>query len=80
MQFKVTVSILEKTGWVTEWSYNVRQQGSKLKGNNHTFNIHDSVIKFKEIQFIVVTRNLVGQFRSDQILHDHVVTSFFGLF
>lgn len=55
MQFKITVSILEKTGWVTEWSYNVRQQGSKLKGSNHTFILHDSVIKFKEIKVTVGT-------------------------
>lgn len=55
MQFKITVSILEKTGWVTEWSCNIRQQGSKLKGSNHTFISHDSEIKFKEIKVTVVT-------------------------
>lgn len=54
MHFRITVSILEKTGWVTEWSYNIRQQGSKLTGNNHTFILHNSTIKLKERKVIVV--------------------------
>lgn len=54
MHFRITVSILEKAGWVTEWSYNIRQQGSKLTGNNHTFILHNSTIKLKERKLIVV--------------------------
>lgn len=75
MHFRITVSKLEKTGWVTEWSYNVRQQGSKLTGNNHI--LHNSMTKLKERKAVVVAQNLVGRFRNDQILHAHVFASFF---
>lgn len=77
MHFRITVPILEKTEWIAEWSYNIRQQGSKLTGNNHTFTLHNSTIKLKDRKVTVVTWNLVWQFRNDQILHNHVFASFF---
>lgn len=44
MHFKVMLSVLKKTRWVTEWSNNARQQGSKLRDNNHKIVLHSSKI------------------------------------